>query len=74
MPSLSYGEMDKLTPCRVCGSRPYWFDGQVWQCWNCVPPGDARGGKSSHESAQPDSVGQGRPETGFDCSGMVAYL
>lgn len=23
MSSLSYGEMDKLSPCRVCGSRPY---------------------------------------------------
>ena len=34
---LSYDEMDKLTPCRVCGSHRYWFDGQVWQCWNCVP-------------------------------------
>ena len=38
MSGLSYEEMDKLTPCRVCGSRRYWFDGQVWQCWNCVPP------------------------------------
>jgi hypothetical protein len=27
---LSYDEMDKLTPCRVCGSHRYWFDGQVW--------------------------------------------
>jgi hypothetical protein len=38
MPNLTYDEMDKLTPCRVCGSRRYWFDGEVWQCWNCVPP------------------------------------
>jgi len=41
MPNLTYDEMDKLTPCRVCGSRRYWFDGQVWQCWNCVPPPSA---------------------------------
>jgi len=38
MPALSYDEMDKLTPCHVCGSRRYWFDGKVWQCWNCAPP------------------------------------
>ena len=38
MTNLSYDEMDKLTPCRLCGSRRYWFDGEVWQCWNCVPP------------------------------------
>jgi hypothetical protein len=23
---------------RACGSRRYWFDGQVRQCCNCVPP------------------------------------
>jgi hypothetical protein len=38
MPNLSYDEMDKLTPRRVCGSKRYWFDGRVWQCWNCVRP------------------------------------
>jgi ribosomal protein L37AE/L43A len=38
MRSLPYEEMDKLTPCPVCGSRRYWFDGEVWQCRNCVPP------------------------------------
>jgi len=38
MTNLSYDEMDKLTPCRVCGSRRHWFDGEAWQCWNCVPP------------------------------------
>lgn len=38
MTNLSYDEMDKLTPCRVCGSRRYWFDGEAWQCWNCVAP------------------------------------
>jgi len=38
MPGLSYDEMDKLTPCAVCGSRRYWFDGEVWRCWNCSPP------------------------------------
>jgi len=38
MSNLSYEEMDKLVPCRVCGSRRYWFDGQVWQCWKCEPP------------------------------------
>jgi hypothetical protein len=32
-----YDEMDKLRPCQVCGSRRYWFDGEVWQCWSCVP-------------------------------------
>ena len=41
MPNLSYDEMDKLTPCRVCGSHRYWFDGKVWQCWNCVSPPSA---------------------------------
>jgi hypothetical protein len=41
MTNLSYDEMDKLTPCRLCGSRRYWFDGEVWQCWNCVPPPSA---------------------------------
>lgn len=35
---LSYDEMDKLRPCAQCGSLRYWFDGDVWQCWNCVPP------------------------------------
>ena len=38
MTNLSYDEMDRLTPCRVCGSHRYWFDGKAWQCWNCVPP------------------------------------
>ncbi|HXQ25964.1 MAG TPA: hypothetical protein VN822_06125 [Candidatus Acidoferrales bacterium] len=38
MSGLSYDEMDKLTPCPVCHSRQYWFDGKVWQCCNCVPP------------------------------------
>ena len=38
MPNLSYDEMDKLRPCARCGSRRYWFDGDVWQCWKCVPP------------------------------------
>ena len=41
MPNLSYDEMDKLTPCRVCGSRRYWFDGEAWQCWNWAPPPSA---------------------------------
>ena len=36
MTKLSYNEMGKLTPCRVYGSRRYWFDGEVWQCLNCV--------------------------------------
>jgi len=38
---LRYDEMDKLTLCQVCGSRRYWFDGEVWQCWGCVPPPSA---------------------------------
>jgi hypothetical protein len=33
-----YEEMDKLTPCPACGSLRYWFDGQEWRCWRCVPP------------------------------------
>lgn len=33
-----YDEMDDLTPRRLCGSHRYWFDGDVWQCWNSVPP------------------------------------
>jgi len=41
MSNLPYDEMDKLTPCRVCGSHRYWFDGEVWQRWNCVPPPSA---------------------------------
>jgi hypothetical protein len=41
MPNLSYAEMDRLTPCHLCGSRRDWFDGEVWQCWNCVPPPSA---------------------------------
>jgi hypothetical protein len=41
MPNLSYDEMDKLMPCRVCGSHRYWSDGEVWQCWNCCPPPSA---------------------------------
>ena len=35
------GEMDRLTPRPVCGSHSYWLDGEVWQCWNCVPPPSA---------------------------------
>jgi hypothetical protein len=38
---LRYDEMDKLRSCQVCGSRPYWFDGEVWQCWSCVLPPSA---------------------------------
>ena len=38
MPGLSYDDAAKLTPCAVCSSRRYWFDGKVWQCWNCSPP------------------------------------
>jgi hypothetical protein len=38
MPRLSYEEMDRLTLCRRCGSRRYWLDGEVCQCWSCVPP------------------------------------
>ena len=38
MTNPSYDEMDKLTPFRRCGSRRYWFDGELWQCWICVPP------------------------------------
>ena len=38
MTNFSYIEMDKLMPCPVCGSRRFWFDGEAWQCWNCVPP------------------------------------
>jgi hypothetical protein len=34
---LAYEEMDKLTPCAVCGSLDYWFDGTEWQCARCVP-------------------------------------
>ena len=41
MTNLSYDEMDKLTPCRRCGSHCYWFDGELWQSWNCVPPPSA---------------------------------
>jgi hypothetical protein len=41
MPHLCYNDMHKLTPCRVRGSRGYWFDGELWQCWNCVPPPSA---------------------------------
>jgi hypothetical protein len=26
------------TRCRVCGKRRYWFDGEFWRCWKCVPP------------------------------------
>jgi hypothetical protein len=37
MSAFSYDEMDKLTLCAVSGSRRYWFDGEVWQCWNCAP-------------------------------------
>jgi len=35
---LRYDEMEKLGPCQACGSRRYWFDGDVWRCWNCTPP------------------------------------
>jgi hypothetical protein len=28
--------MGKLAP-RACGSLRFWFDGDRWQCWNCVP-------------------------------------
>ena len=35
---LTYEEMDKLRPCARCGSRRYWFEGDMWQCWHCVPP------------------------------------
>jgi hypothetical protein len=38
MRRFSYDEADKLRPCTACGSRRYWFDGEVWQCWNCVRP------------------------------------
>ena len=31
MRRLSYDEMDELTPCAVCGSLRYWFDGDEWQ-------------------------------------------
>jgi len=41
MTNLSHDEMDNLTPFRCCGSRRYWFDGEAWQCWNCVPPPSA---------------------------------
>ena len=32
---------ESLTPCRRCDSHRFWFDGEVWQCWNCVPPPSA---------------------------------
>lgn len=38
MAGFLYHELDKLTPCRACGSRRWWFDADVWQCWNCRPP------------------------------------
>jgi hypothetical protein len=26
------------TPCPVCGSRRYWFDGELWRCGRCEAP------------------------------------
>lgn len=33
-----YEDMDKLQPCAKCASLQFWFDGEEWRCWVCVPP------------------------------------
>jgi len=41
MPSLSYDEMDGLTPSRPCGSRRCWFDGEAWAMLELRSPASA---------------------------------
>jgi hypothetical protein len=30
VPQLTYDDMNKPTPCCMCGFYRYWFDGEVW--------------------------------------------
>ena len=33
-----YEDVDKLQPCAKCAALRFWFDGEEWRCWVCVPP------------------------------------
>ena len=28
---------DLLNPCQRCGAHKFWFDGDYWCCWTCIP-------------------------------------
>lgn len=34
---VTYEQMDQLKPCKSCGARKYWCDGEEWQCAGCLP-------------------------------------
>jgi hypothetical protein len=38
-----YEMLGGLSPCPVCGSLEWWFDGEAWRCSTCEPPAVHRG-------------------------------